>query len=250
MIKPVSAHSPVIAAIKRAADKTNNSFDSMLATARAESSLNPAAKAKTSSATGLFQFTKATWLAVAKRHGREAGINPDMPESKLLALRKDPSVAAVMAGFLSNDNRQHLEQRLGRPVSDQEVYVAHFMGASGAARLLSSAESKPLASAANLFPRHAASNRSIFFEGGRARTVAEVTNLLAGKVDHGATTQFQDPRLMMADAANASGESIAEASMPTPRNLGNWMEGDASTLRLMRMNMARKLMQDDPRAAS
>jgi hypothetical protein len=38
--------------------------------------------------------------------------------------------------------------------------------------------------------------------------------------------------------------------MPTPRNLGNWMEGDASTLRLMRMNMARKLMQDDPRAAS
>jgi hypothetical protein len=112
MIKPVSAHSPVIAAIKRAADKTNNSFDSMLATARAESSLNPAAKAKTSSATGLFQFTKATWLAVAKRHGREAGINPDMPESKLLALRKDPSVAAVMAGFLSNDNRQHLEQRL------------------------------------------------------------------------------------------------------------------------------------------
>ena len=107
-----------------------------------------------------------------------------------------------------------------------------------------------MASAANLFPRHAASNRSIFFEGGRARTVAEVTNLLAGKVDHGATTQFQDPRLMMADAANASGESIGEASMPTPRNLGNWMEGDASTLRLMRMNMARKLMQDDPRAAS
>ena len=135
---------PIVAAIQKAARKTHNSFSAMLATASAESSLNPRAKARTSDATGLFQFTKPTWLSIVKRYGHEAGIYPTQAEKSLLALRVDPSVASMMAGFLANENRAHLEQCLGRPVSDQEVYVAHFMGAASAARMLMSAAAMPL----------------------------------------------------------------------------------------------------------
>ena len=248
MIRSVAGTQPIMAAIRHAAAKTNNSFDAMLATASAESSLNPEARAKTSSATGLFQFTKATWLSVVKRYGKEAGIDPKMPESKLLALRKDPAMASMMAGYLANDNRAHLEQKLGRPVSNEEVYVAHFMGASAAARLLNSAEAKPSVSAAQLFPRHAASNRTIFFAGPRARTVAEVADLLANKVDVNATALADARPGSLAQAGDISMDDAAGPARTTPTRLGNWVEGDTDGFRLMRINLARKLLQEEPRA--
>src|SRR3546814_4025047 len=61
-------------AIFRAAQATGVDFDYLLGQAKIESGLNPTAKARTSSATGLFQFIEQTWLGTVKEHGAKHGL--------------------------------------------------------------------------------------------------------------------------------------------------------------------------------
>src|SRR3546814_20583815 len=56
-------------AIFRAAQATGVDFDYLLGQAKIQSGLNPTAKARTSSATGLFQFIEPTSLGTVKEHG-------------------------------------------------------------------------------------------------------------------------------------------------------------------------------------
>jgi hypothetical protein len=178
----------VKAALTRAADATGVDFDVLYNMARRESSLDPDAKAKTSSAAGLFQFIDQTWLGVVKKHGASHGlaeeaaaitrdasgkyvVNDPQKREAILDLRFNPAKAAALAGELVNDNRQGLERRLGRAVNDAEVYAAHFLGTGGAAKLLSASAD---ARAADLLPKAAAANRGVFYDGARARTVGEV----------------------------------------------------------------------------
>ena len=88
-------------AIKRASAKTGVSFSYLMEKAAAESNFNPTVKAKTSSATGLFQFIESTWMDMVNRHGEKYGINPNQPKSSLLNLRKDPEIASFILGFCS-----------------------------------------------------------------------------------------------------------------------------------------------------
>src|SRR5689334_2132516 len=60
-------------AIRDAARQTGAGFEYLLNTAIRESNLNPNAKAKTSSATGLFQFIDQTWLGTMKQSGASLG---------------------------------------------------------------------------------------------------------------------------------------------------------------------------------
>src|SRR5215510_8770581 len=52
---------------------TGAGFEYLLNTAIRESNLNPNAKARTSSATGLFQFIDQTWLGTMKQSGASLG---------------------------------------------------------------------------------------------------------------------------------------------------------------------------------
>ena len=80
-----------------------------------------------------------------------------------------------MAGVLTQSNSFKLTGMIGRRPSDSELYMAHFMGVSGAAKLIGNAEDNPQASGARLFPNAAAANRPIFYDrDGRARSVSEV----------------------------------------------------------------------------
>ena len=63
----------VTGAIRDAARVTGAGFEYLLNTAIRESNLNPNAKAKTSSATGLFQFIDQTWLGTMKQSGGALG---------------------------------------------------------------------------------------------------------------------------------------------------------------------------------
>src|SRR5207249_4015846 len=63
----------VTGAIRDAARVTGAGFEYLLNTALRESNLNPNAKAKTSSATGLFQFIDQTWLGTIKQSGAALG---------------------------------------------------------------------------------------------------------------------------------------------------------------------------------
>src|SRR6185312_11086689 len=67
------AASRVTSAIRDAAKVTGARFQYLLNTAARESNLDPAAKAKSSSATGLFQFIDQTWLGTMKQSGAALG---------------------------------------------------------------------------------------------------------------------------------------------------------------------------------
>ena len=186
--------SPVLIALQRGAQASGSNFDLLLATAQRESSLNPNARAGTSSASGLFQFIESTWLDMVRRHGADHGLgayanqidvrggrshvaDPAM-RREILALRFDPELSARMAGELSRENAAFLESRLGRPASAGELYAAHVMGPAGASRLIAAAnDGAP--SAAALFPREAAANRHLFYtRDGTARSAAQLLERL------------------------------------------------------------------------
>ena len=186
----------VQAAIGRAAQATGTDFDYLLAQARLESGLDPAAKARTSSAAGLYQFVDATWLATLDRHGAAHGlgwaadaidggkrVDPAM-RAGIMALRFDPAAAATMAGELAADNRAALTAATGRDPNPTELYLAHFLGAEGATRFLRAEQADATASAAALMPQAAAANRTIFYRpDGGARSLGEVHALISGKMD-------------------------------------------------------------------
>src|SRR6185503_19622508 len=64
----------VSSAIQLASARTGVDFSYLFNQARIESGLNPNARARTSSATGLFQFIDQTWLGTVKQHGAEHGL--------------------------------------------------------------------------------------------------------------------------------------------------------------------------------
>ncbi len=186
----------IAGAIKQAASTTGTSFEYLLATAKMESNFNPAAGASTSSARGLFQFIDQTWLGTVKEAGGQLGygnyadaitksssgsysVSDPAMRTAILKLRDDPEASSAMAGVLTRSNSFKLTGKIGRRPSDGELYLAHFMGVGGAAKLIANAEDNPRASGARLFPNAAAANRSIFYErGGRARSVSEVYSVL------------------------------------------------------------------------
>ncbi len=190
-----------MSALRGAADRTGADFGYLLSTAMRESSLNPEAKASTSSATGLFQFIEQTWLGTMHRHGAEHGLSAYADAIKvgkdgrftvadkgvrqeILALRKDPKVAALMAGELTNDMSSEMGAALGRGVSAGELYVAHFLGPQAAVKMIKAAAETPSATAANLFPDAASANARIFYaKGGQARSVSAVLESLKAKHD-------------------------------------------------------------------
>ena len=105
-------------------------FAYLLGQAKIESSLNPTARASTSSARGLYQFVDQSWLAVIDKHGSEYGLgwaadmisrgqngryyvaDPEMRQ-QILNLRNHPETASVMAAQHAADNKAYLEQ-IGR----------------------------------------------------------------------------------------------------------------------------------------
>lgn len=202
-----SARVRVAGAIKQAAASSGTSFQYLLATAKMESDFNPTAGASTSSAHGLFQFIDQTWLATVKDAGAQFGYgtyadmiskssdgsysvsDPDARKA-IMKLRDDPTVASAMAAAFTQSNSFKLTGMIGRRPSDSELYMAHFMGVGGAAKLIGNAEDNGQASAARLFPNAAAANRSIFYDRttGRARTVSEVYSVLQQRYDSAATS--------------------------------------------------------------
>ena len=224
-----AAGSAVTGAIQQASQATGTSFHYLLATAQVESGLNPQAGAPTSSARGLFQFIDTTWLATMKQYGPALGYgnyadaittdgsggyfvrDPTM-RSEILKLRSDPTANAVMAGAFTKANAAALSERLGRSPSEGELYIAHFLGAGGAARLIQLADDNPNAKAASYFPGAAQANSSIFYNHttGAARSLAQVRDIL--------TARYDVARSRPSDPAAEAPAHVADASIPIPPN--------------------------------
>src|SRR6266700_6241091 len=189
----------IAGAIKQAASTTGTSFEYLLATAKMESNFNPKASATTSSARGLYQFIDQTWLGTVKEAGPQLGygkyadaitksasgnysVSDPAARDAIMKLRDDPDAASSMAAVLTQSNSFKLTGDIGRRPTDAELYMAHFMGVGGAAKLISNAEDNPNASGAALFPNAAAANRPIFYDrSGQARSVSEVYSGLTSR---------------------------------------------------------------------
>jgi hypothetical protein len=105
--------------------------------------------------------------------------------AEILKLRNDPTANAVMAGAFTKANADYLATKLGRQPSEGELYIAHFLGAGGAARLISLATNNPNAKATDYFPHAANANSSIFYDRatGHARSLAQVRDVLTARYD-------------------------------------------------------------------
>ena len=236
-----TASSAVTGAIRQAAQATGTSFNYLLATAQVESGLNALAGAATSSARGLYQFIQQTWLATMKQAGPALGygryadaitmtasgqyqVSDPALRNEILNLRTDPAANAAMAGAFTQANAAALSDRLGRAPSEGELYIAHFLGAGSAARLINLAASNPNAKAAEFFPEAAQANSPIFYDRatGTARSVAQVRNILTARYEMALKTQGHLAATVQAAVAAATPDTagitnaFAAATPPQP----------------------------------
>jgi hypothetical protein len=177
---PQQYDAQVMSAIADAARATGADFGFLLSTAQRESGFDPRARSQSSSATGLFQFTAETWLRMIDRYGARHGLANEAAQVRieggrattdsaaerqsLLALREDPALSAKMAGELARENASILRRKIGRMPTQPELYAAHFLGPSGAARLIEAARSGAGGDATRLFPAAARANVRIFHD--------------------------------------------------------------------------------------
>lgn len=214
----------VPAAIARAASATGVDFAYLLGQAQRESGLNPAAHARTSSASGLFQFIDSTWLSVIKRHGAEHGLGwaadavqwaggklhiaDAATRRAVLALKADAQVSALMAGAHAADNKAALEARLGRAVGAAELSLAHFLGLGGATKFLRALARDPAAPAAHAAPHAVHGNHRVFFaRDGSMRSLAQVYDRLAAEFGGAVAPRAAPPpeRVQLAAGSDATG---------------------------------------------
>jgi hypothetical protein len=249
---------PVLDAVQNASVRSGIDFDYLFDVARVESAYNPAAKASTSSARGLYQFTKQTWLATLDRHGANHGLawaadaigrdasgrlsvaDPALRQ-QIFDLRDDPAASSNMAAALTGDNRAYLESRIGRSAEPVDLYLAHFLGSGGAAKFLTALAADPDQPGASMMPEAAAANRSVFYAGdGSMRSLAEIRERFRVKLEEGGKIEYMKPFAPTGWHAQASSSSgLASAAgggrpplqmmdiQPMPKKLSMGFAADA-----------------------
>jgi hypothetical protein len=182
----------VLQSIRSASTATGVDFKFLVAQASLESGFQADAKAKRSSAAGLFQFTSQTWLNMVRDHGAKYGqadlasqiatqangrlvVADKATEKQILDLRKDVTLSAQMAAELAKSNSVELQKALGRKPSAADLHLSMLLGATGAVRFLKAHESDATTVAAELVPAAARQNPAIFYDSGHTpKTVAAV----------------------------------------------------------------------------
>ncbi len=194
----VNDKSSVMNALQSASSKTGVDFSYLVQKAGMESNFNPSAKAKTSSAEGLFQFIDNTWLSMVKKHGAKHGMAkeaeliqqskngkffiPDQKvENAVLDMRNDPKKASTMAAELAKSNENYLKHHIpgysSQSADDKKtnMYLAHFMGAGGATKFINAMNKNPDQAAASTFKSAARANKNVFFEkNGQEKSLEDV----------------------------------------------------------------------------
>lgn len=185
----------------------------MAAMAAVESGFDYTVKAGKSSATGLFQFIKGTWDAMLKRHGPKYGIDPNTPAT-------DPRANALMGAEYLKESVNTLDGKIGRPLTDTDIYMAHFLGPGGAKKFLT-ADQNGIAS--TMMPDAAASNPSIFYDKNRSpRSFAQIYQLMNDRMRNKATGfGINDGGEAMVSApATAIPTAPTSAAKVSPNSLG------------------------------
>jgi hypothetical protein len=166
-------------AILRAATLTDTDPVYLMALADKESSFSPFVKAGTSSAEGMYQFIERTWLRMIREYGPRYGFEAEAAmiflvdekpyvldealRTRILGLRHDAWLSAVMAGELLKKDRQIVAPKVGRSLRPAEFYLCHFLGPEDAGKFVELLEKSPGENAAVTFPSPAKANAGLFF---------------------------------------------------------------------------------------
>ena len=234
-VLPISAPQSLAYVLTAAGDRNGVDFDYLLQTAMRESSLNPQAKAQTSSAVGLFQFLESTWLQVMKEEGPRLGygeyaqnierdgdgdyvIRDPTIKAEILKLREDPQIASDLAAAFTKSNGDYLRTRFGRMPSAGELYIAHFLGAQGAERMFTAGLADPDQIAADIFPKQASANRTIFYANGEPRTIREVYRALVSKHEGGDASAGFSAQQMVGEATASNAQPVVPSRF-SPANM-------------------------------
>ena len=259
--------SPRIAsAIQVASLQSGVDFSYLVTKAAMESGFDPHIQAKTSSATGLYQFIDQTWLDMVKTHGAKYGLEDyadalesgrvdDAQKRRILELREDPRISAFMAAEYTQGNRQHLEATVGGTIGNTELYLAHFLGPGGAERFLRALRTDPAQEAAAVLPQAAEANKAIFYRNGQPRSLGEVYDRFAAKfADHAVATAdpVETGRVPVDPAAAPYGRSrdldsgSSQPSRWTPSSMPTLRMTSATQLYLMSLSMPGVERDEDP----
>lgn len=262
----------VLRSIRQASQSTSTDFGLLMAQAARESGFHADAKSSSSSAAGLFQFVDSTWLDMVHRFGDKYGVgnladqisqtgsgklvvsNPDLRQ-KILDLRQDPTLSADLAAEYAKQNQTEIEQSIGRPLSRGDLYMAHFLGAGGATEFLKALDTKGNTIAAKLLPDAAAANPSIFYDAsGRAKTVGEIYQTVASKIEKDASAFGGDSAMApalsfsVADVAGTLGGDPSDSATSSLGRSLDWSGVKLSTPMLEMLNvvaLAALKMTDD-----
>ncbi len=211
----------VVAAIRKVAGTQNADFKYLLNQANVESGLDPRAKASTSSAAGLFQFTSGTWINMVKLHGDQVGLasqaqslrsnaTSNAERAQILGLRNDPELATALAAHLAADNAQALSDAGHKSIGPTELYLAHFLGSAGANTFLNGLRETPSQPAASALPAAASANPGVFYSNNTSLSYQDIYNRFARK---------------FADAAaitNVAVPTTTNGSIPTKDSIGGF----------------------------
>jgi hypothetical protein len=219
----VKVQQSIVERVVKAAQTTEMDPALLMAIADKESNFSSTAKARTSSASGLFQFVEKTWLKAVKtfgwRHGQSetaAAIASDdatrisgQKRAQILNLRNDPYLSAVLAAEMLKKDSARIAEKIGRPLTSGETYLIHFLGPDDAERFMKTMEEAPHTSAAALLPKPARANKPIFYEqqGRRlkVRSVREVHEAFETMMDK-RTSRYEDVAAKLPGAATAYAE--------------------------------------------
>ena len=226
-----ASHAPknVLNSIAKASAHTGVNFAYLMQQASAESSFKSTAKAKGSSASGLYQFIDSTWMNMVKKYGDKYGmgnlasqiddsghVDSKAVKQQILALRNDPEKASAMAAEFANDNKNYLKSNWGGKVGSTELYLAHFLGAGQAAEFLKARDDNPVQQAAVLFPKAAQANRNVFYDTttGRPKTMDEVYAFFDKKFELKSNDipAVAQGGLQMADSSSSNTSSTASSA--------------------------------------
>jgi LAS superfamily LD-carboxypeptidase LdcB len=193
-----------IAAIKQAAKMTGMNEQTMINFAKLESSLNPNAKAKTSSASGLFQLIDSTWKELVDKHGKKYGMPPD-------ADKNNPFYNSLMAGEYAKVNLAKLKgYKEGGVEEDTALYMAHFLGLGGANKFFAQLNKSPDAPVETaVSPSSFSTNQSLM----KGKTVSGLLATMDAKMDKAAGRPVDAPKTPQKPATGDT--TLSSNTLPT-----------------------------------
>lgn len=107
-----------------------------------ESGGNARAKNPLSTAAGLGQFIKSTWMRMMKTYRPD--LFRSMSVEEILELRYEPTIAREMVANLARENEARLRS-YGHSITAGRLYLAHFLGPEGAHQALAAPSSAMVA---------------------------------------------------------------------------------------------------------